>query len=193
MNFTVNTVLSLNWLHFKCSHRWPVVPALNVDLEHSFHNCMNNSLLVTVQLVTALGTRKTFTDKFMCGFACKWLTQTVKNLPVMQEMWVWSLGQENTLKKEMATHSSILAQRIPWTEEPGRLQSMGSQRIEHNQATNTLHVCDKPRLGFPIPTYSLWPWASNCPLSISFFTCEIILMVPPKLSVSEREVGVSVG
>ena len=47
-------------------------------------------------------------------------------------MWVQSLGQEDSLEKEMATHSSILAWRIPWTEEPGGLQSMGSQRVEHN-------------------------------------------------------------
>jgi len=48
-----------------------------------------------------------------------------------QETWVQALGQENPLEKEMATHSSILAWEIPWTEEPGRLQSMGSQRIGH--------------------------------------------------------------
>ena len=56
----------------------------------------------------------------------------VKNLPAMQETWFRSLGQEDPLEKGMATHSSILAWRIPWTEEPGRLQSMGSQRIGHD-------------------------------------------------------------
>ena len=59
----------------------------------------------------------------------------VKNPLVMQETqetWVPSLGQENPLEKGMATHSSILAQRIPWTEEPGRLQSTGSQRVRHD-------------------------------------------------------------
>ena len=55
------------------------------------------------------------------------VAQLVKNLPATQETRVWSLGQKDPLEKEMATHSSILAQRIPWTEEPGRLQSMGSQ------------------------------------------------------------------
>ena len=49
------------------------------------------------------------------------VAQTVKNLPAMQEIWVWALGQDNSLEKGMATHSSILAWRIPWTEEPGRL------------------------------------------------------------------------
>ena len=53
--------------------------------------------------------------------------QMVKNLPAMWETWVRSLGGEDTLEKEMATHSSILAWRISWIEEPGRLQSMGSQ------------------------------------------------------------------
>ena len=55
------------------------------------------------------------------------VAQTVKNLPVMQETRVQSLGQEDPLEKGMANHSSILAWRIPWTEEPGGLQSMGSQ------------------------------------------------------------------
>ena len=60
------------------------------------------------------------------------VAQTVKCLPTMQETWVQSLSQEDLLEKEMATHSSILARKIPWTEEPGGLQSMGSQRIRHD-------------------------------------------------------------
>ena len=55
----------------------------------------------------------------------------VKNLPAVQETQVQSLGMEDPLEKEMATHSSIFAWRIPWTEEPGRLQSMGSQKVGH--------------------------------------------------------------
>ena len=61
----------------------------------------------------------------------------VKDLPAIQETQVRSLGQEDPLEKKMATHSSILAWRIPWTEEPGRLQSMRSQRVGHNWAANT--------------------------------------------------------
>ena len=57
------------------------------------------------------------------------VAQSVKNLPAMQETWVRSLGREDSLEKEMATHPSILAWRIPWTEEPGGLQSMGSQEL----------------------------------------------------------------
>ena len=60
------------------------------------------------------------------------MVQTVKNLPAMQEMQVRSLGQEDSLEESMATHSSVFAWRIPWTEEPGGLQSMGSPRVRHN-------------------------------------------------------------
>ena len=60
------------------------------------------------------------------------MAQTVKHLPAMWETQVRSLSQEDSLEKEMATHFSTLAWKIPWVEEPGRLQSMGSQRVEHN-------------------------------------------------------------
>ena len=60
------------------------------------------------------------------------VVQMIKNLPATQEIWVPSLGWADPLEKRMATHSSILARRIPWTEEPHRLQSMGFQRVEHN-------------------------------------------------------------
>ena len=60
------------------------------------------------------------------------VAQTVKYLPAMQETQVQSLGWEDPLEKGMATHSSILVWRIPWAEEPGRLQSMGSQKVRHD-------------------------------------------------------------
>ena len=60
------------------------------------------------------------------------MAQTVKRLPTMQETWVQSLGGEELLEKEMSTQSSTLAWKIPWTEEPGKLQSMGSQRGGHD-------------------------------------------------------------
>ena len=60
------------------------------------------------------------------------VAQMVKRLPAMQETWVQLLGQEDPLEKEMAIHSSTLAWKIPWTEEPDRLQSMRSQRVEHD-------------------------------------------------------------
>ena len=61
----------------------------------------------------------------------------VKNLPAMQETRVRSLGQEDPLEMGMATHSGIFAWRIPWTEEPGELQSMGFRRVRNDSATNT--------------------------------------------------------
>ena len=60
------------------------------------------------------------------------VAQMVKNLPAMQETWVQPLGREDALEKGMATHSSTLAYKIPWTEEPGRLESMGLQRVGHD-------------------------------------------------------------
>ena len=63
--------------------------------------------------------------------------QSVKNLPEMQETQVWALGWEDPLEKEMATHSSVLAWEIPWTEKPGGQQSLGSQRVRHGWATDT--------------------------------------------------------
>ena len=60
------------------------------------------------------------------------MAQRVKRLPAVQETWVRFLGQEDTLEKEMAARSSTLAWKIPWTEKPGRLQSMGSQRVGHD-------------------------------------------------------------
>ena len=63
------------------------------------------------------------------------MAQMVKYLPTMWKTQVQSLGQKDILEKEMATHSSTLAWKIPWTEEPGRLQSMGSQRVGHDRMT----------------------------------------------------------
>ena len=68
------------------------------------------------------------------------VAQMVKNPPAMRETWVRSWGPEDPLEKGMATHSSILAWRIPWTEEPGRLQSMGLQRVQHDWAIFTHSV-----------------------------------------------------
>ena len=68
----------------------------------------------------------------VCSNSCP----RVKNPPAVQETWVRSLGWEDPLEKEMATHSSILAWRISWREDPGRLQSMGSKRVRHDRATS---------------------------------------------------------
>ena len=81
--------------------------------------CSQRQLLITIQLCRT------------CLVA-----QTVKRLPIMRETWVWSLGREDPLEKEMATHSSILAWKIPWMEKRGRLQSVGLQRVGHDGATS---------------------------------------------------------
>ena len=71
------------------------------------------------------------------GYVASLVAQRLKHLPAMKKTWVRSLGQEDPLEKEMATHSSILAWRIPWMEEPVGLQSMGSKRVRHDWTTNT--------------------------------------------------------
>ena len=65
------------------------------------------------------------------------VAQMVKKLPTMRETWLWSLSREDLLEKGLATHSSILAWRIPWTEEPGGLQTVGSQRVRYDWGTNS--------------------------------------------------------
>ena len=74
----------------------------------------------------------------------------VKNLPAKQETWVRSLGQENPLEKEMAAHTCVLAWEIPWTEEPGGLQSVGLQRLEYDLVTKpTASPAQRSRMGLP--------------------------------------------
>ena len=80
---------------------------------------------------------------YRCICLCVWaslLAQRLKCLPAMWEIWVRSLGGEDPLEEEMATHSGILAWRIPWMEEPGGLQSMGSQTLGEDRATSLLHL-----------------------------------------------------
>ena len=98
--------------------------------------------------------------------------QTVKNPPAQQETRVQPLGWEDPLEKEMATHSRILAWRIPWTEEPGELQTMGSQRVRHMGAANT-HTVSRQRIG-PLLT-----WEAHLPVSylFAFHTVHGVLVV----------------
>ena len=86
--------------------------------------------------------------------------QLVKSLPIMQEAWVWFLGWEDPLEKEMATHSSIIAWRIPWTEEPGRWLSLGSQELDVAEHTHTYTL--SPRVGwFWALCFVPFPWVSH--------------------------------
>ena len=96
-----------------------------------------------------------YTYSYMCTEIRAWaslVAQMVKSLPAVQETQVWSLDQGDPLEKAMAAHSSVLAWRIPWIEEPGGLQSRGSQRAEHNGATNTFtfHSCITLMYSMPI-------------------------------------------
>ena len=98
------------------------------------------------------------------------MAQSLKHLPAMRETQVWSLSWEDPLEKEMATHSSILAWRIPWKEKPGRLQSTGSQRVAHDWATSfsfyqrkhtCIHITSADRT-WPPNNSGPHPW-SDCP------------------------------
>ena len=89
-----------------------------------------------------------YSSTILRKFTSKWtspMAQWVKNSPAMQEVQVWFLGQEDPLEEEIATHSSILAWKIPWTKEPGRLQSIGSQRVGYDEQLNTNTSLHRPR------------------------------------------------
>ena len=112
----------------------------------------------------------------------------VKNPPAMQETWVWPLGWEDFLEEGMATHSSILAWRIPWTEETGRLQSMGSKTAGHDWATNTHTArhgndgpgrCSEPHSG--LLSQGSLPLTSSCHDKMPFHRSGL-LDTPPSLS-----------
>ena len=89
--------------------------------------------------------------KYLYIWGVSLIAQSVNNLPAIQETQIQYLGQEDTLEKEMETHSNILAWRIPWTEELGGLQSMGSQRVKHDWATNMSLFCFSINTLFKIP------------------------------------------
>ena len=106
------------------------------------------------------------------------VAQLQKNPPTMRETWVWFLGWEDPLEKGTATPSSILAWKISWTEEPGKLQSLGSQRVGHNWATSLQLVSLCIILPKSNPCYSKWQdfllfWLNNIPLCILFIHSSI--------------------
>ena len=93
------------------------------------------------------------------------VSQMVKHLPTVWETWIWSPGQEDPLEKAMATHSSTLAWKVPWMEEQGRLQSMGSQRVGHDWVTS---------LSFSYGSYMFSFWEA----SILFSTVVAPIYIP---------------
>ena len=99
------------------------------------------------------------------------VAQMVKHLPTVRETWVRSLGWEDLLEKEINTHSSTLAWKIPWTEEPGRLQSMGLQRFRHDWATS-LHSLHSYILDHEKKYFS-WNFNPKTQIHISHMVCEL--------------------
>ena len=106
-----------------------------------------------------------FTTVYCILYWASLVAQTIKNLPAMQEIQVQFLGWKDSLEKGMATHSSILAWRIPWAEEPGGPQSMGSQRVKHDWVNNTFYCCHKklpkakwfkPMLSYDLTAVQVW-------------------------------------
>ena len=102
-------------------------------------------------------------DVLLRGRFCFCLVvQIIKNSPAMQEIWIWSLGWEDPLEKGMATHSSILAWRIPWTEEPGGLQSMGCKELKTTEwLTLLLSLVLESQHHYIISLQHKDPWFSN--------------------------------
>ena len=98
------------------------------------YSCLENPMDGGVWQAIVHGFAKSWTrlSDFTSLIGASLVAQRLKHLPAMQETWVQSLSREDPLEKEMGTHSSILAWRIPWMEEPGRLHSMGSQRVRHD-------------------------------------------------------------
>ena len=116
----VNTIVSATpvlFLFLLCLVYWLI--ALRLKKNYSISGCHTSS-------------RQKESWRWIFFLPSESLAQRLKRLPGMQETWVWSLGREDPLEKEMAIHSSTLAWRMPWREEPGRLQSMGSQRVGHD-------------------------------------------------------------
>ena len=160
----VITVLILE-LHFPYSTQ-PTsnTPFLRVLKTFNRWECTINSLLPTDPLLypSNLGPRLIF-------LPIDQLAQMDKNLPAMRETQVWFLGQEDPLEKGMASHSSIPVWRIPWTEEPGGLQSMGSQRVRHNWVANIFTFIPVTLLG--------WDFFEKYHAAIFFSQKEEILII----------------
>ena len=116
---------------------WAAVHGVTKTMRTGFLFLSSSSIVVKFTFLTNYGHPGDFEVVPHCGFDLHFpdemlVAQMVKRLPAMWETRVRSLGWEDPLEKEMAIHSSTLAWRIPWMEEPGRLQSMGSQRVGHD-------------------------------------------------------------
>ena len=115
----------------------------------------------------------------------------MKNPPAMQETRVWSLGKEDPLEKGMATHSSILAWRIPWTEGPGRPQSVGSQRVGHDCATNTNKEWSKSEREKQISYINAYMWNLEKPHSVQLSRSVVSDFVTPWIAACQASLSIT--
>ena len=116
-------------LDLLCEHEQTTIPLWAWDISIREKKRLEQALHHLQQYSSA---RRPIPASLVVALGVSLVVQTVKNLPANVGDWVRSLGWEDPLEKRMTTHSTVLAWRIPWTEEPGRLQSVGSQRVVHN-------------------------------------------------------------
>ena len=131
-DFSISPPLSLSVKNLSCTKR-----AVNWKAKTSIY-CIQTLAECVICAVEC--SCHTAGDLLICLHRASLVAQTVKHLPAMWETWVQSLGWEDPLKKEMATHSNTLAWKILWMEEPGRLQSIGSQRVGHDWEISPLSL-----------------------------------------------------
>ena len=141
--FTMFTLFIFSWIAFLPSE----APDLSPPLQSGWYISLNYQIIRGVSYFYGASVSRKFGFLLIClmlnyflgklkKLTTSLVAQMVKRLSTMQETRVWSLGQEDPLEKEMAIHSSTIAWKIPWTEELGRLQSTGLQRVGHNWATS---------------------------------------------------------
>ena len=111
------------------------------------------------------------------------VAQRLKCLPLIWETWIWSLGQEDPLEKEMVTHSSILSWRIPWTEKCGRLQSTGSQRVRHDWAASLTYSLNLTQ----VRLNNKWNWKSLSRVRLFATPWTLAHQAPPSMGFSRKE------
>ena len=146
--------------------KWPKYWSFSFSISHSNeYSGLISFRIDWLDLLAVQGTLKSLLQQHSSNASILWRSgffspsltaQRLKHLPPMGETWVRSLSREDPLEKEMETHSSILAWRIPWMEEPGRLQSTGSQRVGHNWATSLTHSLITTWWMRTMPALTVW-------------------------------------
>ena len=151
-----------NWKHFQTDFQSKFKQSCRLTIEE----ILCDHRVLKSEILALKGSWVSFSPTFYTVRASL-VAQMVKNLPTIQETWVWALSCTDPLGKGMATHSSILAWRIPWTEDPGVLQSMRSQRVRHDLESFTLswHV--------PRHCHTKWNKSEKDKFHIISLICEI--------------------